>query len=127
MKRTQLLVFLLLGVTGHALAEIPNVRPLASCVRSHSIMMCNDSRGGYYSIAKHGTTLSSSGFDGATRQHWSQTTTQFGRLFFFTGVTRQGLVWVGSNRKLGWNVSTRMATSEGDRLRLVCNRLNGCQ
>lgn len=127
MTRTLCLTLALLTGSTCALAQIPNVRALASCVRSQAILKCADARGNYYAVARLGTTLSTSGFDARSGQHWSQTTSQYGSFAFFSGVTSGGQVWVGSNRKLGWNLSTRLSTSDGARMRVVCNRLSGCQ
>ena len=129
MKRT--LAFWLLSLffclSHSVLAEIPNIRPVATCTRSQSVLKCSDTRGNFYSVFIAGNTLSSAGFDATSRQHWSQTTSRFGNSYFFSGITSGGQIWVGSSRKLGWDVRTRMATSSGDRLRLVCNRLTGCR
>jgi len=127
MTRTLCLILTLLACSSPALAQIPNVHALASCVRSQTILKCADARGNYYAVARLGNTLSTSGFDARSGQHWSQTTSQYGSFAFFSGVTHGGLVWVGSNRKLGWNLGTRVSTSQGDSLRFVCNRLTGCQ
>lgn len=107
-------------------AEIPMLNNSMNCVRSATILYCANSTSSYYSVAVRGNDTFARGYDVATDQSWVQTSTGFGRFQFFSGVSDKGVIWVGSNRRIGWTAVTRLSTSDGDQTRFVCNRLVGC-
>lgn len=108
------------------MAEIPQILPLAKCVRSQSLLACHDRRGNYWSVLTQGNSVATRGFDAASGQRWAQTVTRFGRWYFFSGLSSAGQIWVGSSRTVGWNVLTRLSSSTGDRGAVMCNRVAGC-
>lgn len=108
-------------------AEIPPLSgPAPECTRSATILHCKDGLGGYYGIAQRGSDLFLRGYDAASGLSWAQTNTRLGRFQFFSGASSDGNVWVGMTRQFGWNVISRFSTSSGDRGRVSCNRLKGC-
>jgi hypothetical protein len=127
MKRAVLHVSALSLCSTLAVAEIPNLAGSTRCTRSPSVVACSDNRGSYYSVSRAKDTVTAGGFDASSRQRWSQTMTRFGSVYFFSGITSEGQIWVGTSRKIGWDMRMKMSTSKGDQSRFVCNRLVGCQ
>ncbi|ACO79092.1 hypothetical protein AvCA_29230 [Azotobacter vinelandii CA] len=122
-------LFLSLSLSGIAPAgaEIPVLSGVAvRCTRSATLLHCDDGRGGHYGMARRGNDLFLRGYDAASGLFWAQTSTRFGRVQFFSGVSSDGNLWIGMSRQLGWNVISRFSTSAGDRGRVSCNRLKGC-
>ena len=115
----------LLPTLSQAALPIP-LGPLPHCTRSATLMHCNDGQGGFYGMAIQGNDLYLRGHDGLTGLGWAQTSTRFGRLLLLSGISGDGTVWFGFGRRMGWNVLNRLSTSAGDRIRLSCNRLKGC-
>lgn len=121
-----LLATLLSGVS-LVRAEIPVLTSTAvHCTHSAALLRCNDGRGGYYGMARLGDDLFLRGYDAASGLSWAQTSTRFGRVQFFSGVSDDGNVWIGMTRQFGWNIISRFSTSGGERGRVSCNRLKGC-
>lgn len=110
-----------------ARAEIPVLfENVSKCTRSATLLHCVDGRGSYYAMAQSGNDLLLRGYDATSGLSWRQTSTRFGRIHFFSGMSSDGKVWVGKTRRFGWNVISRFSTSDGDRGRVSCNRLKGC-
>ncbi|MEQ9727260.1 hypothetical protein ABRP29_16635 [Pseudomonas sp. WHRI 8822A] len=97
------------------------------CTRSATLLNCMDRFGNHYGIVQQGNDTLMRGFDVISGLSWSQTSTTYGRLQLFTGVSADGQVWFGSSRRIGWNVVSRLSSSQGDRDRVNCNRLSGCR
>jgi hypothetical protein len=97
------------------------------CTRSAMLLNCTDRFGNHYGIVQQGNDTLMRGFDVISGLSWSQTSTTYGRLQLFTGVSADGQVWFGSSRRIGWNVVSRLSSSQGDRDRVNCNRLSGCR
>jgi hypothetical protein len=110
-----------------AVAEIPILKKSTMrCLRSAQLMACADKLGTHYTVALQGSDTFIRGYDAATGQSWAQTGTRFGPVQFLSGVSSNGQLWIGSNRRVGWTAITRLSTSDGDQARLMCNRLSGC-
>lgn len=110
-----------------SIAEMPMLNNPLHCLRSALILACvNESSGSHYAIAQQGNHTYIRGYDAALGQTWVQTITRFGRFQFFSGVSSSGVIWVGSNRRIGWTAMTHFSTSAGDQARFICNRLTGC-
>ncbi|WP_411269324.1 hypothetical protein [Phytopseudomonas dryadis] len=97
------------------------------CVRSASVLNCTDRFGNHYGIVQRGNDTLMRGFDAISGQTWAQTSTTYGRLQLFTGISSSGELWVGSSRRIGWNVVSRFSSSQGERDRVSCNRISGCR
>lgn len=97
------------------------------CTRSATLLNCTDRFGNHYGIAQQGSDTLMRGFDAISGHTWAQTSTTYGRLQLFTGVSSDGQLWVGSSRRIGWNVVGRLSSSSGERDRVNCNRLSGCR
>lgn len=97
------------------------------CTRSATLLNCADRFGNHYGIAQRGNDTLMRGFDTISGQTWAQTSTTYGRLQLFTGVASNGELWVGSSRRIGWNVVSRLSSSNGERERVNCNRMMGCR
>jgi hypothetical protein len=110
--------------SGHAALVLPG--NAMKCVRSAALVNCVDRFGNHYGIVQQGHDTWMRGFDAISGQSWSQVSTQYGRLQLFTGVTSTGDIWFGSSRRIGWNVLSRVTNSSGQRERVTCNRLIGC-
>lgn len=110
-----------------AYAEVPVLSGAqVHCTRSAMLMHCTYGQEGYYAFEQRGNNLWLRGHDAATGLSWAQTNTRFGRVQFFTGQSSDGNVWVGLSRQIGWTSVSRFSTSSGDRGRVSCNRLTGC-
>jgi hypothetical protein len=96
------------------------------CLRSLSVMVCDDERGNFYGIARHGADTFFHGREMASGRTWAQTSSRYGALEILVGLSSDGQVWLGTSRCIGWDVISRFSTSDGDRSRVVCNRLRGC-
>ncbi|GLX14805.1 hypothetical protein Pstr01_30440 [Pseudomonas straminea] len=97
------------------------------CTRSATLLNCSDRFGNHYGMRQQGSDTLMRGFDVISGLSWAQTSTTYGRLQIFTGVSADGEVWFGSSRRIGWNVVSRLSSSQGERDRVNCNRLNGCR
>ena len=122
-----------LGLAAAALAcvahaEIPRLDGLASanCVRSATLLHCDDGHGGYYGMALQGNDVLLRGHDGVTGLSWAQTSTNFGRVQLLGGISSDGNIWYGVSRSFGWNIISRISSSSGERSRVTCNRVKGC-
>jgi hypothetical protein len=96
------------------------------CLRSATLLVCTDKQGSYYGISQRGSDILIRGYDAPSKKFWAQTSTRYGRLNIFTGLSSDGQVWFGSSKRLGWNIISRFSTSSGDRGKVSCNRLKGC-
>lgn len=114
-----------LSVSAHAAFTLPG--DAMRCTRSAMLLNCTDRFGNHYGIVQQGNDTLMRGFDVISGFSWSQTSTTYGRLQLFTGVSADGRVWFGSSRRIGWNVVSRLSSSQGDRDRVNCNRLSGCR
>lgn len=119
--------FLLLAFTSSAHAAFTLPGDAMGCTRSATLLNCTDRFGNHYGIAQRGNDTLMRGFDAISGQTWAQTSTTYGRLQLFTGVASNGELWVGSSRRIGWNVVSRFSSSNGERERVNCNRMMGCQ
>lgn len=97
------------------------------CTRSATLVNCSDRFGNHYGIVQQGSDTLMRGFDAISGQRWAQTSTTYGRLQLFTGISSNGELWVGTSRRIGWNVVSRFSSSKGERGRVNCNRMIGCQ
>lgn len=111
---------------GNAQAAMPRSEP-ANCTRSANLLACADREGSYYSVQTHGSTTYLRGYDAPTQRRWAQTSSRYGQLTFYTGLTSDGEAWVGYSRRVGWTTLNRVSSSSGQRFSLRCNRLTGCQ
>ena len=116
------------ALAGSAYAEIPRLDVLASanCVRSATLLHCDDGHGGYYGMALQGNDIFLRGHDGVTGLSWAQTSTSLGRVQLLGGISSDGNIWYGVSRSFGWNVISRISSSSGERSRVTCNRVKGC-
>ncbi|PWU29423.1 hypothetical protein DK254_14895 [Pseudomonas sp. RW407] len=100
--------------------------PPAACAWLANVLACMDRDGSHYSVATLGHDTYLRGFDAASGQRWAQTGTRYGRLTFFSGVSSDGQVWVGSSRGIGWTHVSRLSSSSGGQAKLTCGRVSGC-
>ena len=97
------------------------------CTRTATLANCSDRFGNHYGIVQRGGDTLMRGFDVISGLTWAQTSTTYGRLVLFTGVSSDGEVWFGSSRRIGWNAVSRLSSSQGERERVSCNRISGCR
>ncbi|AEF22189.1 hypothetical protein [Pseudomonas fulva] len=114
-----------LTLPAHAAFTLPG--DAMRCTRSAMLLNCTDRFGNHYGMLQQANDTLMRGFDVISGLSWAQTSTTYGRLQIFTGVSADGEVWFGSSRRIGWNVVSRLSSSQGDRDRVNCNRLNGCR
>ncbi|MDU9028060.1 glutamine synthetase [Pseudomonas mediterranea] len=100
---------------------------LANCTRSANLLACSDEQGNAYSVMTAGNTVYLRGFEAMGKRHWAQTTSRYGQLTFFTGLTSDGEAWVGYSRRVGWTTLNRFSSSGGSAGKFICGRVNGCQ
>jgi hypothetical protein len=98
----------------------------ADCTRSATLLACRDNLGNSYSVATLGTTIYLRGYEVRDKRRWSQVSSRYGNLTFFTGLASDGEAWVGYSRKVGWTTLNRFSSSSGGAGRFTCNRLVGC-
>jgi hypothetical protein len=96
------------------------------CTRSATLVNCTDRFGNHFGIVQQGSDTLMRGFDVISGQYWGQASTRYGRQQLLSGVTRSGEAWFGFSQRIGWNVISRVSSSEGSRGRVTCNRLIGC-
>ncbi|SHM41063.1 hypothetical protein [Phytopseudomonas punonensis] len=124
-KLAACLLLMMQALPSHAAFTLPG--DAMRCTRSATLLNCTDRFGNHYGIVQRGNDTLMRGFDVISRLSWAQTSTTYGRLQIFTGVSADGQVWFGSSRRIGWNVVSRLSSSQGERDRVNCNRLNGCR
>lgn len=117
-------LLLCLPVTVQAL---PLSKGLALCTRSATLLACGDAQGNYYSVRMDGSTTYLRGYEVEGRRLWTQTNSRYGQLTFYTGLASDGEAWVGYSRKVGWTTFNRVSSSSGQRFKVRCERLSGCQ
>lgn len=120
-----LLIAPLVRAEGSAPLPFPGLAP-AACAWSATVLACMQHDGSHYSIATLGRDTYLRGFDAASGQDWAQTGTRYGTLTFFSGVSSDGQVWVGSSRGIGWTHISRLSSSSGGQAKLSCGRVSGC-
>ncbi|SDI39824.1 hypothetical protein SAMN05216588_11631 [Pseudomonas flavescens] len=118
---------LVLLLSPSLLAGLPLPGEAMRCTRSATLINCTDRLGNHYGIVQQGSDTLMRGFDVISGQRWAQTSISYGRLQLFTGVSSNGELWVGSSRRIGWNVVSRISSSRGERDRVNCNRMTGCR
>ncbi len=119
------LLFVALALPAQAAFTLPG--DAMRCTRSATLLNCTDRFGNHYGIVQQGNDTLMRGYDVISGLSWAQTSTTYGRLQLFTGVSADGQVWFGSSRRIGWNVVSRLSSSKGERDRVNCNRLSGCR
>ncbi|MCP1621742.1 hypothetical protein [Pseudomonas nitroreducens] len=120
----------LFALGAHASGQLPIPFPgeaPARCAWSANVLACMDDSGNLYSVATLGRDTYLRGFEARSGRHWAQTGTRYGSLTFFSGVTSDGQVWVGTSRGIGWTNISRFSSSSGDSARLTCGRVSGCK
>lgn len=110
-----------------AAQALPLSQGLALCTRSATLLACGDAQGNYYSVRIEGSTTYLRGYEVEGRRLWTQINSRYGQLTFYTGLASDGETWVGYSRKVGWTTFNRVSSSSGQRFKVRCERLSGCQ
>lgn len=98
----------------------------AACAWLANVLACMERDGSHYSVATLGRDTYLRGFDAASGLDWAQTGTRYGKTTFFSGVSSDGQVWIGSSRGIGWTSISHLSSSSGGQAKLNCGRVSGC-
>lgn len=98
----------------------------AACAWLANVLACMERDGSHYSVATLGHDTYLRGFDAGSGLDWAQTGTRYGKITFFSGVSSDGQVWIGSSRGIGWTSISRFSSSSGGQAKLNCGRVSGC-
>ena len=115
----------LVQAEGNAPLPFPGMAP-AACAWLANVLACMERDGSHYSVATLGRDTYLRGFDASSGLDWAQTGTRYGKITFFSGVSSDGQVWIGSSRGIGWTNISRFSSSSGGQAKLNCGRVSGC-